>query len=249
MSLRVDSAFTQYILNSSAPVTAAPFSVGMWAMAAATGATRTFWFLGSSAAASNRDGFILRQNSTNVWHLAVSNSAAQTSVAAGTVTASQWFYFVARCISATNYRIAVLQPDGSTSHAQGTTSRVPASVDRQAIGIQAVATPTQAFNGQVAEYWFANGDIQEDGAQLSDDTLRQLAYGGPFSLPHIVSSLVEYRSFRNYPSTEGDESGEVYAGYAGRQAWVNTNGATISHHPPLPYWYEKPGQRRTTLII
>ena len=238
-----------YIMNSSAPITAAPFSVGMWVMAGATGATRTFWFLGSSAAATNRDCFLLRQNSTNVWHISVADSGAQTSAAAGTVTASQWFYVVGRFISATNYRIAVLQPDGSTAHAQGTISRTPASVDRSAVGIQAVATPTQGFTGQVAEYWLASGDIQADGAQLQDNVLRQLAYGGPFSVPHIVKDIIEYRSFRTYPSSEGDNLNEVFHGAAGRQTWANINGVTIGHHPPLPYWYEKPGQRRTTLTI
>jgi hypothetical protein len=101
--------------------------------------------------------------------------------------------------------------------------------------------PCDAF---ISEFWYTNTDIQPDGAQLNDDLLRQLAYGGPFSVPHVAANLIEYRSFRKVIESDQDEAvGDgVYWGGAGRQVWTNTNGVTRGPHPPLPGWYAKPNR-------
>lgn len=108
---------------------------------------------------------------------------------------------------------------------------------------------TQPFTGRLAEFWCTNTDIQADNAQLQDWMARQLAYGGPFSVPHIVKDIVEYRSLRVFPESRGDRGTEVYHGKFGRQTWANTNGVTTGPHPPLPYWYVKPGQTQRQLVI
>lgn len=122
-------------------------------------------------------------------------------------------------------------------------------MDAMAIGSQASATPTEFFDGRMAEIWYTNTDIQADGLQLQDALLRQLAYGGPFSVPHIAKDIVEYRSLRVHPDSRGDQPSEVYHGKFGRQIWTNANGVTAGPHPPLPYWYVKPGQTRRPLIV
>lgn len=87
------------------------------------------------------------------------------------------------------------------------------------------------MQGQIAEIWYTNTDIQPDGAQLQNSTLRQLAFNGPFSLPHIAKDIVEYRSFRSRLDSRQDTPEEVY--HRGlRQTWTNTNGVTLGPHPP-----------------
>ena len=99
---------------------------------------------------------------------------------------------------------------------------------------------------RVGELWYTNTDIQPDGAQLDDNLLRQLAYGGPFSVPCCAKDIIEYRSFRKVIESNQDEAvgDEVYWGGAGRQVWTNTNGVTRGPHPPLPGWYRKPADSR-----
>jgi len=38
----------------------------------------------------------------------------------------------------------------------------------------------------VAEFWYTDADIQFNNAQISDTLLWQLAFYGPFSVPHII---------------------------------------------------------------
>jgi len=114
------------------------------------------------------------------------------------------------------------------------------------LGALGHSAPTFFLNGLIAEYWLTNTDIQPDGAQLDDNLLRQLAYGGPFSVPHIAKDLIEYRSFRKVIESDQDEApgDEVYWGGAGRQVWTNTNGVRRGPHPPLPGYYKRPRPRQ-----
>lgn len=98
----------------------------------------------------------------------------------------------------------------------------------------------------IAEFWCTNTDIQADGGQLDNTFLSQLAFGGPFSVPHVASAVVEYRSFRVHPSL--NDPYETYSDYGG-QTWTNNGAATTGPHPPLPYWYVKPGQNNKVLTI
>lgn len=122
-------------------------------------------------------------------------------------------------------------------------------MDRVTIGALGGTTPASFFDGLIGEYWVTATDIQGDGAQLQDGLLLQLAYGGPLSVPSVARDVIEYRSMIKHPTSDGDEVSENYVGHLGRQVWTNHNGVTTGHHPPLPYWYEKPGQRRRVLTI
>lgn len=234
MSAQFLAASSQYIKNAATPVTAVPFTVGMWVHPTTTGAARTFFGLSNAAVSGNY--FHFGQTAANTWTIETTGGA----VASGTVTANQWAFLVARFITAANRRLGGLQFDGSTFSVQDTFSDTPATINTMTLGTILRNTPLNLFSGNIAEFWLTNTDIQPGGAQLQDALLRQLAYAGPFSVPHIAKDIVEYRSLRKYPSSEGDEEGEVFHGALGRQTWANVNGATVSHHPPLQYEYARP---------
>jgi hypothetical protein len=228
-------AGAQWLNNTSPPITDYPITVGCWVRPAAAGNVfRSIWQL--SKAGDPSDRFALYQWTGSVWCALVSVSGADTALTAGTVTATSWHFLVARFISATNRRLAVLNVNGSTAHAQSTTSAQPLTQAEEALG--ANVTGGDPYTGLLAEFWRTNTDIQVDAAQLSDSTLRQLAYGGPFSVPNIAGTILEYRSFRKHPYR--DEAGEVYYGGKGVLTWTPTSTPTTGFHPPLPYWYRKP---------
>jgi hypothetical protein len=237
------SAATQMLINSAPAVVDVPFTVGMWVYPTTTGTLRSFWSLGDTAGAANF--WRISQDSSNVWQF-----VAQPNIASGgTVTANQLAFLVARGISSANRRMAVLQGDGSIAHMQNTTGISVTGVDTMTLGATNVSVQVHLFDGGIGEFWYTNTDIQPDGAQLDENLLRELAYGGPFSVPSVAKDVVEYRSLRKYPSADGNELGEVYSGAFGPQTWTNTNGVTIGPHPPLPYWYVKPNQVKTELVI
>lgn len=248
MAASFASASTQYLICATHPITAYPYSVGLWVYPTTTGAERTFFCLTDSGAATQRNA--LWQLSTNVWAISAWAGGTPNNASAGTVTANRWVFIVGRFISATNRRISVLQGDGSVVAAQGTTSRAfPTSAESISIGAMVSTSTAQYLDGNIGEFWYTNTDIQPDGLALQEPLLRQLAYGGPFSVPHIGKDLIEYRSFRKSLTTDQDDGVEVYSESFGVQTWTNTNGVTIGHHPPLPYWYENPRQRRSVLMI
>jgi hypothetical protein len=118
-----------------------------------------------------------------------------------------------------------------------------------AVGALVNSSPSGFFDGQVGEFWYTDTDIQADGAQLQDSTLRQLAYFGPFSIPHIAKDIVEYRSFRSRLDSRQDTPDEVY--YRGtRPVWTNTNGVNLGPHPPAATNYiDPPGSVYTPPMV
>jgi hypothetical protein len=242
--MALSTSGTQALKNTAPAVTDYPITVGCWVRPAAAGNVfRSIWQL--SKAADPSDRFAMYQWTGSVWNTLVSVGNSDTSCTGGTVTATSWHYIVSRFISATNRRIDVLNANGSTAHAQNTTSAAPAS--QAEINIAADTNVFDQFSGLIADLWYANADVQVDGAALSDATLRQLAYGGPFSLPSLVANIQEYRSFRKHPFL--NEAGEVYFGARGVQNWTPTATPTIGFHPPLPYWYRRPTDASRELMI
>lgn len=234
---------TQYIVNTSPAVLTYPISLGVWVRPTATTAFRGVWALTRTGDDTHR--FALYTWSSSQWNALISVAGTDTSTIGGTITANGWTYVVCRWISATNHRIDVLNNNGSTSHTQDTTSATPTSLTELAVGANSAGS--EAFVGSIAEMFYTNTDIQADGAALNDSTLRQLAYGGPFSVPHIVQDILEYRSFRKHPFR--DEPTEVYYGGKGIQIWTPTSTPTTGFHPPLPYSYVNSGQTKSVLTI
>lgn len=241
MAVQFVAASSQRIVNAAPPITTVPFTVGMLVLPT-TGADQSNYFSLTDTAGDVHYFAIGQVFASFVIAIRAGGSLATSAIA--TLSPNQWHFLVGRFISSTNRRFSVLFPDGSISHAQNTSSNSPSGIDAMSLGCNASATPFNFMTGSIGEFWITNTDIQDDGTQLNDDLIRQLAYGGPFSVPHIASNVIDYRSLRKHPTSDGDELGEVYDGAFGRQTWTNTGGATIGPHPPLPYWYRKPGQRR-----
>lgn len=250
MAVNFEAASSQYLVNgttSGLPTTGYPFAVGMWAkLTAADVVTRTLWGLSDTGSASNY--LIVRMTTTElIGCTAAAGGAESNNVLATACPAGGWVFIVARFISSTSRWISGLFPNGVVNHTQGVTARAPTGLDTITIGATNTSSGISSpWDGGMAEYWLSKADVQADGAQLQESLLRRLAYGGPFSVPHIAKDIIEYRSFRVNPS--GDGVGEVFHGLAGRQTWSNVNGVTTGPHPPLPYWYRKPDDSTRMLV-
>lgn len=231
------AASSHNLLNSATPITAVPISVGAWVnLSAAANAVRSVFSISDTA------------TTNNYWYLGMSTAelmqvgaAAGGAAVVGAVTtalvAGSWTFVLGRFIAADNRRISVLHPTGVIEHGQNTTSTAPTGIDAMSIGaLQTSAGTTQPWDGSIAEIWWTNTDIHIENTQTNNNLVMRLAYGGPFSVPHVAQSIVEYRSFRSRILSTSESSGEVYFG-RGRQTWTNTGPPTLARHPPLPGWY------------
>lgn len=247
MSADFLAASSQRLVNTAPVFTAVPFSVGFWARPTTTGTARVMWCLADTAGGNN--SFFIRQDVGNTFTLTSKAGGALQQATGGTVTASSWYYFVVRCVSATNRHAAILNPDGTMTALANTTSSVPAGLDTMALGALTENVVGSFFSGQIGRFWYTNTDIQADGAALQEATLRQLAYGGPFSVPHIVPDLVEYRALTVGLASNSDQLDDDYSGRNGRQTWTNVGSVTTGQEPPLPGWHQGPSDRYGILAV
>lgn len=240
---------SQYLSNAASALssTVYPTTIGLWVLVASTGTERVIWNCNNSGSGAN---FCVVSATAAGAFLCEANDTTDKDATTGTVAANRWFYLVVRYVSSTNRRISVLDPSGTASHAQNTTSCALAGVNRMNIGaFQSNGAAGTFFDGHIAEFFVCNADIQLDGAQLQDATLRQLAYLGPFSIPNVAASLLEYRSFYSTQGQDTNNAVEVYCPGRAPQAWVNNAGVKVGLHPPLFPEYVRPADTRRILVI
>lgn len=246
MSAFFVSASTQRLFNSATPITGYPFTAGMWAFPNVLGVSKPIFDI-SDGAATNF--FRLSTVGTNAFQISANPGNSSN---AGTVVANQWFYILGRFISAANRRISVLSSDGIISNAQNVINVTPTGLINVALGASApTATPAagNVFDGNVAEFFITNSDIQPDGLQLQDAMLRQLARGGPFSLPHIAKDIADYRSLRSSLGSDTDAQPDYDLGNRGRQIWANVNGVIRAAHPPQAMGYMGPASQIQNRVV
>lgn len=243
-------ASSQFVSRASVSLPAGlyPFTIAAWVNPASIPAA-TMTAVGFHTSSSNVNfAYLGVTSTTGTPRLTCQGTGNQATTTATGLTTGNWSFMLGRFINTTNRRLSVLHYNGVLEHAQGTTSVVLASQDTTAVGAFVGSANSNFFDGRIGEFWYTNTDIQADAAQLQDSTLQQLAYGGPFSVPHIAKDIVEYRSLRKHPSSDGDDGFEIYSS-VGRQTWTNTAGVSIGDHPPLPYSYVRPGQIQRNLVI
>lgn len=242
MAATFTAASVQFLTGAAMPITTYPFSAGVWIKQPSTGDVSLFFMTDGGGP----NYFALALFNGNPYVSASdTNGEVDADLAGITLNSGKWVFLLGRWVSATNRWCSLLQDDGSTVHAQNTTSRTPAGLTTMYLGSYD-GSGTGAFDGSMAEFFLLNADVQPDGAQTQDTLLRQLAYGGPLSLPHLAGNVIDYRSLRKHPTCE--DAGEIAWGAKGKQTWIN-NGVTTGPHPPLPYWRAKPGQNKRVLMI
>jgi hypothetical protein len=131
------------------------------------------------------------------------NGTDSFSIAAGTETAGAWEFVICRLVSATNRWISSLNTStGAITHTQDTTLCALS-------GCNTLDVCSHSFSGNsdsillANEFWYLGSDVQSDGGQIAAGLFWQLAYYGPFSVPYLSQSVIEYKTLRQDPSARG----------------------------------------------
>jgi hypothetical protein len=246
MSAHFVNTSDTYLSAPNTLLTAYPFSVGYWVYPTGSAVFRAHVSVGDSSA-SNQYIYVGQNDSNQLSMVLQSGGTADTAVT-GTLIINRWNYAVARFYSATSRRLDLLSATGIATSASDATSRAfPTGSTTFSIGnYSSNAATTLHHDGFIAEVFFSTSTIQADAAALNASLLRQLAYGGPFSVPHVAGAIIEYRSLRSDPTL--NDPNEIYSRQP-LQTWTNHNGVTLGHHPPLPYWYVKPRQTMSRAAV
>jgi hypothetical protein len=237
-------ASNQYLTCASGlRVTDYPFSMGMWTRPnSADGITSAFFTMSDTGTTNNYlEG---RINTSEVQGVAATAGGAAATANVATAGTALWTFNLFRMISSTERRIHCITNGLSTSDIRSnvsTTARAPTGMDTISIGGLVTSGGLEdGWDGDLAEYWLATGDVIPAGVVPLRAALNALAYGGPWAHSGVASRLIEYRSFREGLFSKGDVIAHNFTA---------VNAPKASAHPPLPYWYRRPGQVKTQLVI
>jgi len=249
MALRIDSSLSQYLMAPlPVPViTGYPYCVGCWVRDIDTANARTIWEI-TDTGATNHWASVEFSNTAFI-RLGAASGGAEDLTTHTPVDDGTWNHVIARFITATNRRIHLLEWTGTQSTATDTTSRTPTGLDTMVIGAHLTSAGASEFmNGDVAELWVTNGDIFGPSLDIGKNQHNQIAYGGPLSFPPIAQNLVDYQSFRRGIDSLNHQMGDV--DQSRRALWTPVNGGgVLAPHPPLPYWHERPFERRWPVVV
>ncbi len=253
MSLRQDSILSYGMPTRSGVVApSAPFTYGCWVNLTTNNHQNIFGWLDSGGT----NYTCILSNSSTFW----AGFSGNDITAVGVQTPNVWQYVVVRANSVAR-RITVLNADGSVAHGS-TTGGGSNGEDVFSISDTLFSAP---MTGMIAEAFWADADIQADGAQLSNETFRQLAYRGPFSFPHFAPKVVEYHSFRSgivqnpsgFSVNQPIPNKQLEDYYRGSQP-LSLQGFSLNAggsfppggpHPPLRSDYVRPGQTQRIITV
>lgn len=235
-------SYIQNITGNAPLPTAYPFTVGMWVRPAnpIPEDSDLYWALYNSPLSA---AYFITATATGGFRFdTVGGGSAATTEQA---QSGEWHYLLARAISATNRRLMVLFPNGVTEEAVDTTSvSFIATLIRLDIGNLTGGGLSSSNILGVAEYFITNTDVQGDGAATQPQLLRQLAFGGPFSVNRVIPGVLYYESFRRGGSNivrRQNIEDTFSARIPSSQDWTAvSNGGQIGEHPPLPAIYRQP---------
>ena len=241
MAANFVAASDQYLLRTGAPVTAPPFTMACWARP--TFAGNGGGNQGAISIANGSTGFsqwTLGVDGTPEWWIRrdeATSNLDELDVATG-IVANTWQFAVARIVSASNCWLHILNASGSISSGQTVLTRNPTGINNMVIGAPGDSTEigNSSFDGPIAEAWIANIDIQPDGGTIDQTFMRYLAWNGPWSIPRIAASIVEYK-----PLLQNFVAGPENYAQSGFSVWTQTNGPlSIYPAPPLAPGYLRP---------
>lgn len=226
-----------YTDTSGIPATLYPCSFGFWLNLPTNAAASLFGVADGLLNAATQDRIMVQSNGASGWALFSKAAGTENNTnLSGTIVAGGWHYYLLRCITITNRRLDILNPNGSVSSIQDTTSRTMTTIARMEIADRAMSVQTSPAKGTYAEFWYALDNVLGNTGAMSPAVMRQLAYGGPFSIPQLLPSLMEYRSFR-----QGAFGGGMRHTWSkGRKPWTyqlgtgNVKSVLPGIHPPLP---------------
>jgi hypothetical protein len=241
MALRLVAGSTQGVRFDSIPAITYPFTLGVWANST-TFALTVAWVAGFCASA-NTSNYANIGRATAAWSMRASSATATTTNLANG-TANQWAFMLVRFIAAANRRGAIYLPEagGAVTLASNTTNEA-ATVNRLSIGRLDGSSASEAFDGRIAEFWWANCDVGLDSAaNMTAGQVMNIAHNGPFAHNYIAANLVEYRSFRDSVDCSSPDETFSRFGLRPQPQGVPTIGA---HVPYLAAGYQGPS---TTLV-
>ena len=209
------------------PITARPYTIGLWFYPTSAAANMYIWAIGNSGTGNNQ--YAVRSVSAQ-WRLMIAD-ANPDYADGGTLTVNKWHYIVARFISNGNARMHVLEYNGVITNILNSSGRNQATPNRMGLGHAVESSGGSSGQGMAAEFFYTNTDIQADGGVLSPSTLRQLAFRGPWSIPHIAKDIIEYHSLRK------DYLNDMVPVKFGLRAWAQTGTVKVGQHPPLAAGY------------
>lgn len=227
MSINLGGASEQRVRNTSPVITGYPFTAGLWVNPDGVAALDSIFSL-----FTGDEGFLLLNDNGNLRFYTFDSGGNSLAQVGSFFNVGEWAYVVMRAISSTNRWVSGISR-GAPSHAQSTVARAPGTATVMTFGSWEATAPSSYFDGRFDGAFYTNTDIQPDGAELSNSLLRQLAYQGPLSVPHIAASIRnkgEYRSFRSR-ITQIDHA-EVMWGAHAPPLWTNVNGVTIGPENP-----------------
>lgn len=246
MSIRLVRATGQWLTNLTGAVPALPFTVCMWNYSVAlANAGQTMWSVGDNSSGTHY--LSLGQSGSSTFRLSARGGGTETSVNAGTQTADAWHFVIGRFISDTNRRMAILHASGAVAQTATATSRT-VTYSTMGIGQNMDGDADRQWDGRLAEYTLFDRDIGiNSAADLPNEMVWQLAFRGPFALPHLVSSIVEYRSLRSHPRVNGER--DTYFGKHGVRNWALVSTPMIGPHPPLRSDYAHPPRAGKKILM
>ena len=217
------SANSEFVSGSFAPITVAPFTMACWFLHSNDSTSQEFSYIGDFDFTTHFYAFSARSNGT--LRFTARAGASQHATTSDTFPLNTWNHAcgVAR---ASDDRSVFLNATGEVTN---TNTSVPLNLDAFGIGARSGETPSQFFDGMVAEYGIWNIALSEFEVKLLGPQYRW----SPLKVRR--KNLVWYESFR-FPDYNYDLERRRVKG-------VLTNlGSTFTADHPLGIVY--PSERR-----
>jgi hypothetical protein len=224
-----------------------PFYVGCWLKPATVTVTGTVWAFGNSLSANNYFGLII-SSSGNFGAIRNSAIASQTTNRAGAAV-DKWFFSFISFISPVLVQSSILSFDGSLfGSTSGTVSVQPVGLDNLTISLRhSVTLSGGSWAGALAEFYYGLG-TPIGSTTPTAQAIMQLAHRGPFAVPGMANTLLEYRTFRK-GSRIFDPETDFRRGDNSELVAFAVNGQTMTPHVPLSPLYRRPNKARRVLGI